>query len=86
METNEILSLLSLLTIFDLALLAGFLWCRSKLKSYARMVQIMTAYSSAVPTDPELIQEWVLSRNSYERGSLRWNAYNDRLKKEGKGE
>ena len=83
METNAILSLL---TLFDLALLAGFIWCWRKLKGYRRMVQLMTADSPVVPTDPELIQEWVLSRNSYERGSLRWNAYNDRLKKEGKGE
>ncbi len=82
METNEIL--LSLLTLFDLALLVGFLWCRKELRGYRRMVQIMTANSKAVPTDPELIEEWVKSRDSYGQNSAKWCAYNNRLKEFGR--
>ena len=81
METNEIL--LSLLTLFDLALLGGFLWCRKELKGYRRMVRVMTADSRAVPTDPELIEEWVRERDSYGHNSPKWVAYNNRLREFG---
>ena len=66
------------------ATLAGSLWyCVPKLKSYRRMMQVMTSESRETATDPALIAEWADERSKLKKGSKKWIAYTRRLKAEG---
>ena len=82
MSTFEIVQIVIDVLLF-LAIVGSLWYCVPKLKNYRRMVQIMSAKSKAVPTDPELIQEWKQKREALPNGSPKWEAYTRALKAEG---
>ena len=61
-------------------------YCACKLRDYKRDVQIMTARSDKLPTDPELIEEWKLTRAALPKGSAKWIAYDNAIKAEDHGD
>lgn len=69
--------------VVDAVLIAAAVYCVPRLKSYYRMVQVMTAESRVVPTDAKLISEWAEKRDTYKKGSPKWIAYTNRLKEVG---
>lgn len=69
--------------IVDVALIAAAVYCVRTLRNYRRMVQLMTAESQKVETDPALIKEWAATRSSLPEGSPKWIAYTNRLGAEG---
>ncbi len=70
--------------VIDVLLVAAFsglIWYwLPKLRTDRRMVQVMTARSNAVPTDPALIEEWAQKRDQLQKGSPHWIAYTAALK------
>ncbi len=85
MSTLEIIqTVINIAVVGALILCARKLrYCACKLSEYKRDVQVMTARSDKVPTDPELIKEWAQERAALEPGCAKWNAYDDALKAEG---
>ena len=69
--------------IVDVVLLAAAVYCVRTLRKYRRMVQLMTAESEKVETDPALIKEWAATRSQLPEGSPKWKAYTNRLEAEG---
>ena len=70
--------------VFLFLVIVGSLWyCIPRLRDYRRMVQIMTAKSKEVTTDPDLIQEGKQKRAALPNGSPKWEAYTRALKEEG---
>ncbi len=85
MNTLEIIQ-----TVINLAFVGALIlcarklrYCACKLSEYKRDVQVMTARSDKLPTDPELIKEWVQKRANLTHGSSKWTAYDNALKAEG---
>lgn len=63
------------------AAVASLIWYwLPKLRTDRRMVQVMTARSEAVPTDPKLIEEWAEKLAALPKGSKKWIAYMNALK------
>ena len=63
------------------AALGSLIWYwLPKLRTDRRMVQVMTARSEAVPTDPKLIEEWAQKRDALPKGCKKWIAYTNALK------
>jgi len=75
----ELMAVLTLQALFDVAVVFALLWCRKELKGYRRMVQVMTADSPALPTNHELIHEWAEKFKTLPEGSPKWWAYKKRL-------
>ncbi len=65
--------------VFNVTMLVAVVWCVWKLRGYRRMVQLMTADSSKVPTDAELVKEWAQQYAVLPKGSPKWKAYRNRL-------
>ena len=62
------------------AAVASLIWYwLPKLRTDRRMVQVMTARSEAVPTDPKLIEEWAEKLAKLRKGSKKWIAYRNAL-------
>ena len=76
---NESLIFLTVHILAHLGILVAVVWCLFRLKDYRRMVQLMTADTPVVPTDPELIEEWVKKRDSLPKDSPKHIAYTNRL-------
>ena len=68
----------------DIFLFISVMWCLLHLKGHCRMVQVMTADSDKVDTDPALIEEWFVKYQSYDKNTPKWLAYRKRLKQEGR--
>lgn len=77
--TPEVIAAITAQAIFNVSVVFALLWCRRELKNYRRMVRVMTADSHAVPTSPELIEEWAEKYRSLPEGSPKWLAYRNRL-------
>lgn len=81
--TTEFIVFLVVQAIVDVVLLAAAVFCVLRLKTYRRMVQLMTAASEKVETDPALLDEWAAKRSNLPEGSPKWHAYTNRLEAEG---
>ena len=81
--TTEFIVFLVAQIIVDVVLIACAVFCVMRLKGYRRMVQLMTAASEKVETDPALIEEWAATRSNLPEGSPKWHAYTNRLEAEG---
>ena len=69
--------------VIDLVFVGIAVWCVPKLRGYRRMIQVMTAGGRKVPTDPDLILEWVEKWKNLPEGSPKHTAYKNRLKEVG---
>ena len=65
--------------IVDVVFVGAAIFCVWHLKGYRRMVQLMTADSPVVATDPKLIEEWVKKYGALPKNSPKWIAYRNRL-------
>ncbi len=71
-------------TYLQFVAIASLIWYwLPKLRTDRRMVQVMTARSEAVPTDPKLVEEWVETRAGLKKGCKKWIAYTNALKAAG---
>ncbi len=65
--------------ILNVILIAGLFSIEIRTKRAERRVQIMTAKSDRVSTDPALIEEWAATMSRLPEGSPKWCGYRDRL-------
>ncbi len=65
--------------ILNVVLFCGLISTERRMKGYRRMVQLMTAESSVVKTDPALIKEWVITLSRLPKDSPKRAAYTNRL-------
>ena len=65
--------------ILDVVLIAALCSVEIRTKRAERRVQLMTAKSDSVPTDPAIIEGWAAAKDRLPEGSPKWCAYRDRL-------
>ncbi len=80
---TEFIVFLAVQVVVDVAFIVAAVFCVLRLRGYRRMVQLMTAASEKVETDPALIEEWAATRSNLPEGSPKWHAYTNRLEAEG---
>lgn len=80
---TELLVFLVVQILADIAFIGAAIFCVQRLKECRRMVQLMTADSPAVETDPKLIEEWAKQYGTLPKNSPKWIAYRNRLIKVG---